>query len=87
MEEDLLSMFCADGLALARSTLVSLTGFHSKAKRVYGPHECNPQFKQLALIRPEVQVCVDDCMCVCFVFLGSCIYNANRVTTEQTIAV
>ncbi|CAM9811215.1 unnamed protein product [Ectocarpus sp. 12 AP-2014] len=55
MEEDLLSMFCADGLALARSTLVSLTGFHSKAKRVYGPHQCNPQFKQLALFRPEVQ--------------------------------
>lgn len=70
MEEDLLSMFCADGLALARSTLVSLTGFHSKAKRVYGPHQCNPQFKQLALLRPEVQVRVYDCVCVLVCSLG-----------------
>ncbi|CAM9497054.1 unnamed protein product, partial [Ectocarpus fasciculatus] len=68
MEEDLLSMVCADGLALARSTLVSLTGFHSKAKRVYGPHQCNPQFKQLAHLRPEVQVC--ECMPSCGVPWG-----------------
>lgn len=49
-------MICADGLALARSTLVSLTGFHSKAKRIYGPIECNNQLYHLALHRPEVQV-------------------------------
>lgn len=56
MEEDLLSMICADGLALARSTLVSLTGFHSKAKRIYGPIQCNSQLNHIALHRPEVQV-------------------------------
>ena len=56
MEEDLRSMICADGLALARSTLVSLTGFHSKAKRIYGPIECNSQLNHLAVHRPEVQV-------------------------------
>jgi len=56
MGEDLLSMVCADGLALARSTLVSLTGFHTRAKRVYGPIQCNSQLKQLALYRPGVQV-------------------------------
>ena len=56
MEEDLRSMMCADGLALARSTLVSLTGFHSKAKRIYGPIECNTQLNHLAVHRPEVQV-------------------------------
>ncbi len=57
-------MVCADSLALARSTLVSLTGFHTRAKRVYGPIQCNPQLQQLALYRPEVQV-QDACVCVC----------------------
>lgn len=56
MEEDLRSMMCADGLALARSTLVSLTGFHSKAKRIYGPIQCNNQLNHIALHRPEVQM-------------------------------
>ena len=54
-------MICADGLALARSTLVSLTGFHSKAKRIYGPIECNSQLNHLAVHRPEVQVLLISC--------------------------
>lgn len=62
MAEDLLSMTCADGLVLARSTLVSLTGFHTRAKRVYGPIQCNQQLQQLALYRPEIEVRVRSCL-------------------------
>ncbi|CAM9408479.1 unnamed protein product, partial [Hapterophycus canaliculatus] len=53
MEEDLRSMICADGLVLARSTLVSLTGFHSNAQRIYGPIQCNAQLNNIALLRPD----------------------------------
>ncbi|CAM9146176.1 unnamed protein product [Scytosiphon promiscuus] len=53
MDEDLRSMFCADGLVLARSTLVSLTGYHSKAKRVYGPIHRTPTSCLLQPFRRE----------------------------------
>eukprot|EP00752_Nemacystus_decipiens_P014352 g12769.t1 len=56
MDEDLRSMICADGLAMARSTLNTLTGFHSRAKRIYGPTECKGQLNILAVHRPENEV-------------------------------
>ncbi|CAN0323051.1 unnamed protein product [Pylaiella littoralis] len=56
MEEDLRSMMCANGLGLARSSLADLVGFHSKAKRIYAPRECDFRYNRLALFRPEVQV-------------------------------
>ena len=57
MEEDLKAMMCADGLGIARSTIIALTAFHSKASRIYGPFRCSDEkLKKLAKTRPKVQV-------------------------------
>lgn len=67
MEQDLLSMMCADGLALARSTLTLLTGWHSKAKRLYVGKECNTFATDLALQRPDIQVSGGQVLCFSYI--------------------
>lgn len=56
MEQDLHTMMCADGITLARSTLVALTGFHTTAAFIYGPTECSTQLRQLGALRPKAKV-------------------------------
>lgn len=56
MEEDLRAMMCADSLATARSTLVCLTTYHTRAERIYTPVECNSQLGELQASRPDVEV-------------------------------
>ncbi|CAM9947114.1 unnamed protein product [Laminaria digitata] len=56
MGQDLQAMLCADGLALAQSTLKSLVGFHSSAVWVFGALGCNRMLKTLAAARPNTMV-------------------------------
>lgn len=56
MEEDLRAMMCADALATARSTLSRMTTFHTTAKTIYGPIQCNDDFNEVGLIRRDVEV-------------------------------
>lgn len=68
MEEDLRSMMCADTLALAKSTLINLTAFHSKAKQLFAPTDCDSKLSRIAQQLPDTQVCGQD-PCVCgFIF-------------------
>lgn len=56
MAQDMQSIMCADALGGARSTLISLTAYHTNAKRIYSPVECNSELARLASARPDVKV-------------------------------
>ncbi|CBJ33259.1 hypothetical protein Esi_0450_0011 [Ectocarpus siliculosus] len=56
MEEDLLSMICADGFVAARSTLGRVVSHLSSAKRMYFPTSCNEELKNLGTEGPGTQV-------------------------------
>eukprot|EP00752_Nemacystus_decipiens_P002002 g1923.t1 len=57
LDEDLVSMLCADGLATARSTISSLTLFHSTATRIFFPRSCSKAqyVKDLQHQRPAIK--------------------------------
>ncbi|CAN0165683.1 unnamed protein product [Pylaiella littoralis] len=54
--EDLQAMICADSLAMAGSTLRFLTGWHSKATRIYAPSKCTPKVSLHARQREGIEV-------------------------------
>ena len=56
MGEDLRTMLCADNLAMAKSSLVHLLGFHSTASRLYYPWKCDAELREIARLHPETKV-------------------------------
>lgn len=56
MGEDLRTMLCADNLAMARSSLIHLLGFHSTAGRLYFPWKCDAELSEITRIYPETKV-------------------------------
>lgn len=57
MGEDLRTMLCADNLAMAKSSLIHLLGYHSTATRLYFPWKCDAELREIARLYPETKVC------------------------------
>eukprot|EP00752_Nemacystus_decipiens_P014349 g12766.t1 len=55
MGDDLRTMLCADNLAMAKSSLIHLLGFHSTAARLYYPWKCDPELRKIARLHPETK--------------------------------
>lgn len=56
MGEDMRTMMCADGLTVARSTLVDLVGFHSNALWLFAPSSCRNRLNKMANSRQNTVV-------------------------------
>ncbi|CAM9641409.1 unnamed protein product [Scytosiphon promiscuus] len=56
MAEDLVSMLCADGLVMARSSLAKAWAYHTAASRMYFPFSCSGYLQDLVDQRPEIKV-------------------------------
>lgn len=68
MEEDLLSMICADGLVTSRSSLTRLLEHHTLASRIYFPGECTKRLCR-ETARPGRKVRSGDASCLVTLYL------------------
>ncbi|CAN0171792.1 unnamed protein product [Scytosiphon promiscuus] len=56
MADDLVSILCADGLVMARSSLSRAWAYHTAATRIYYPIPCSGYLHDLVDQRPEIKV-------------------------------
>lgn len=85
--QDLQTMLCADGLALAQSTLKTFVGYHSSAVWVFGALGCNKTLMQLAEARAKTTVCCHPFWGKVCLLRAPCHVLASPLPSHKTVLV